>query len=226
MRTALSDTLRDEGYRILTSADGAAGLQRALEEKPDLILLDVMMPKLDGFAVCRELRRLGISTPVMMLTAKGQMDDKVAGLDCGADDYLVKPFNRRELLARVRALLRRQERSAAAPLAFSFGRVEIDFLRGECRKAGRLVKLTPKELAMLRMLVERPGEIVTREEFLDRVWGYGSYPVTRTVDNHILRLRHKLEDDPAQPRYLLTANKAGYRLETNTPEAGEHVQAL
>jgi len=212
MRTALSDTLRDEGYRILTAVDGTSGLERAVEEKPDLILLDVMMPKLDGFNVCRELRRLGFAVPILLLTAKGQTDDKVTGLDCGADDYLVKPFNRRELLARVRALLRRNRREAASPGTFSFGAVRVDFLRGECRKAGREVKLTPKELAMLRMLAERPGEVVTREEFLDRVWGYGSYPVTRTVDNHILRLRQKLEDDPAAPRHLVTANKAGYRL--------------
>jgi DNA-binding response OmpR family regulator len=212
MRTALGDTLRDEGYRIFAAEDGAAGLDRAVAEKPDLILLDVMMPKLDGFTVCRQLRKLGMATPILLLTAKGQTDDKVTGLDCGADDYLVKPFNRRELLARVRALLRRGQRTDASPKDFHFGDVRIDFPRGECRKNGKEVKLTPKELAMLRMLAERPGEVVTREEFLDRVWGYGSYPVTRTVDNHILRLRQKLEDDPAAPRHLLTANKAGYRL--------------
>lgn len=211
MRTALTDTLTDEGYRILTAADGPSGLQRATEEKPDLILLDIMMPKLDGFGVCRELRRLGLRTPVLMLTAKGQTDDKVTGLDSGADDYLVKPFNRLELLARVRALLRRTT-ATAAPDKIGFGDVSLDFLRGECHRQGREIKLTPKELAMLRLLAEQPGAIVTRDDFLDRVWGYGSYPVTRTVDNHIARLRAKLEDDPAAPRFILTANKAGYRL--------------
>ncbi len=176
-----------------------------------------MMPGLDGFSVCRALRRRGLRIPVLMLTAKGRTDDKVAGLDAGADDYLVKPFNRRELLARVRALLRRGSgTTAAAPDKISFGPVTVGFPRGECHRAGRTVKLTPKELAMLRLLAGRPGEVVTREEFLDRVWGYGSYPVTRTVDNHIARLRAKLEDDPASPQYLLTANKAGYRLVTGS----------
>jgi DNA-binding response OmpR family regulator len=150
--------------------------------------------------------------PVLMLTAKGQTDDKVTGLDAGADDYLVKPFNRLELLARVRALLRRSTGGAAPPAKVTFGPVTIDFLRSECRRGGRTVKLTPKEFAVLRLLAERPGEVVSRDEFLDRVWGYGSYPVTRTVDNHIARLRGKLEADPAAPRHLLTANKSGYRL--------------
>ena len=212
MRTVLADTLCDAGYRTLTAADGQAGLEGVVAEKPDLVLLDIMMPKLDGFAVCRALRRLGLKMPILMLTARGQMEDKVGGLDCGADDYLVKPFNRLELLARVRALLRRTGEKAAPPANLAFGEVCIDFLRGQCRKAGRDVPLTPKELAILRLLAESSGEIVTREEFLDRVWGYGCYPVTRTVDNHILRLRQKLEDDPAAPRFLLTANKAGYRL--------------
>lgn len=213
MRTALSDTLGDDGHRVLSASDGPSGLRRAVEEKPDLILLDVMMPQLDGFAVCRELRRLGHLMPVLMLTAKGRIDDKVNGLDSGADDYLVKPFNRFELLARVRALLRRSAGTPLPPDRVTFGDVKLDFLRGECRKSGRVVKLTPKEFAVLRLLAERPGEVVTRDEFLDRVWGYGSYPVTRTVDNHIARLRGKLEDDPAVPRHLLTANKSGYRLE-------------
>ena len=213
MRTALAGTLGDEGYRVMLASDGPSGLAKAVEEKPDLILLDVMMPGLDGFALCRELRRLGYRMPVLMLTAKGLTEDKVTGLDCGADDYLVKPFNRLELLARVRALLRRAESAKPAPVSIQFGDVSIDFLRGECRRAGREVKLTPKELAMLRILAERPGEVITRDEFLDRVWGYGSYPVTRTVDNHILRLRAKLEENPAAPQHLLTANKAGYRLE-------------
>ena len=212
MRTALAGTLGDEGYRVLLAPDGPAGLAKAVDEKPDLILLDVMMPGLDGFALCRELRRLGLRMPVLMLTAKGLTEDKVTGLDCGADDYLVKPFNRLELLARVRALLRRVESAKPPPSSLVFGAVGIDFLSGDCCIAGREVRLTPKELAMLRIFAERPGEVISRDEFLDRVWGYGSYPVTRTVDNHILRLRNKLEPDPVRPQYLLTANKAGYRL--------------
>ncbi len=214
MRTALVDTLRDAdaAYRLLTASDGLEGLEKAIAEQPDLILLDVMMPKLDGFAVCKQLRRHGLKMPVLMLTAKGQTDDKVDGLDAGADDYMVKPFNRRELLARVRAMLRRALEKAAMPDKLSFGRVKLDFAKGECYVANKVIPLTPKEWAMLRLLAENPGEIVTREEFLDRVWGYGSYPVTRTVDNHMLRLRQKLEENPHNPKYLLTANKVGYRL--------------
>lgn len=214
MRTALEDTLRDEGHRVLSAADGEDGLRRAVEEKPDLVLLDIMMPNVDGLTVCRGLRRLGLRMPVLMLTARGQIDDKVDGLDAGADDYLVKPFNRRELLARVRALCRRSEpgQAAAPPDRVRFGGVEIDFLRHECRRDGQPVALTPKELAMLRLLAAQPGGTVSRDEFLDRVWGYGSYPVTRTVDNHIARLRAKLETDPAAPQFLLTVSKEGYRL--------------
>ena len=133
MRTVLADTLRDAGYRTLTAADGQAGLEGVVAEKPDLVLLDIMMPKLDGFAVCRALRRLGLKMPILMLTARGQMEDKVGGLDCGADDYLVKPFNRLELLARVRALLRRTGEKAAPPANLAFGEVCIDFSRGQCR---------------------------------------------------------------------------------------------
>jgi DNA-binding response OmpR family regulator len=215
MRTALEDTLRDEGHRVISAADGETGLQRAAEEKPDLVLLDIMMPKVDGFTVCRGLRRLGLRMPVLMLTARGQIDDKVEGLDAGADDYLVKPFNRRELLARVRALCRRTETGQPPPPdRIRFGKVEIDFLRHECRRDGKAVALTPKEFAMLRLLAAQPGGTVSRDEFLDRVWGYGSYPVTRTVDNHIARLRAKLEPDPASPQFLLTINKEGYRLNT------------
>lgn len=220
MRTALEDTLRDEGHRILTAEDGESGLKRAVDERPDLVLLDIMMPKVDGFSVCRGLRRLGLRMPVLMLTAKGQIDDKVVGLDAGADDYLVKPFNGRELLARVRALLRRGAAPGGGlpPSRIRFGGVRINFLRHECLRDGKTVALTPKEFAMLRLLAEKPGETVTREDFLDRVWGYGSYPVTRTVDNHIARLRGKLEAEPAAPLFLLTTNKEGYRLESSQPE--------
>ena len=214
MRRALQDCLQAEGYRILTASDGDAGLQKALEEKPDLILLDIMMPRLDGFAVCAELRRLGRATPILMLTAKGQIEDRVTGLDAGADDYLVKPFSTEELLARVRALLRRVERHERGVRCLELGEVRVDFARQQALRGGRELHLTAKEFAVLRLLVEAGGETVTREQFLDLVWGYGAFPTTRTVDNHIATLRAKLEPDPDQPRWIKTVHGVGYRFET------------
>ena len=214
MRTALADLLTSEVHRVLVAADGAAGLARALAEQPDLILLDVMMPRLDGFALAGELRRLGRSTPILMLTAKGQVDDRVRGLDAGADDYLVKPFSGAELLARVRALLRRHQRDAVrVPDRVRLGAVELDFARLTAQRDGRALHLTPKEWAMLRLLLEAPGEPVSRERFLDVVWGVNAFPTTRTVDTHIATLRAKLEPDPEAPRFLKTVHGVGYKLE-------------
>lgn len=214
MRTALADLLSAEGYRTLTAVDGESGLQRALAEVPDLILLDVMMPKLDGFSVCAELRRLGSDAPVVMLTAKGQIDDRVNGLDVGADDYVVKPFSSEELLARVRALLRRAERKSKSPAKLRLGEVEIDLVRQTATRGKGELRLTAKEFAMLRLLAEAEGEPVTREKFLDVVWGYAAFPTTRTVDNHIASLRAKVEKNPESPRWLKTVHGVGYRLET------------
>jgi DNA-binding response OmpR family regulator len=213
MRTALADLLASEGYRTLTAADGERGLERALAEKPDLILLDVMMPKLDGFALCAELRRRSNASPVLMLTAKGQIEDRVAGLDAGADDYLVKPFSTDELLARVRALLRRMERSTKAPLKLKLDDVEIDLARQTAARGKRQLHLTAKEFAMLRLMAENEGEPVTRERFLDTVWGYAAFPTTRTVDNHIAALRSKLEKNPDAPRWIKTVHGVGYKLD-------------
>ncbi len=213
MRTALADLLTAEGYRTLTAADGESGLKRALAEKPDLILLDVMMPKLDGFAVCSELRRLAHEVPVMLLTAKGQIEDRVHGLDVGADDYVIKPFSSEELLARVRALLRRVERKARALTQLKLGEIEIDLARQIATRGRQPVHLTAKEFAMLRLLAEAAGEPVSRERFLDVVWGYGAFPTTRTVDNHIASLRAKLESDPDSPRWIKTVHGVGYKLE-------------
>ena len=213
MRTVLRDCLERRGYRVLLAADGASALDKALQEKPDLIVLDVMMPKLDGFAVCAELRRLGIPTPILFLTAKGSVEDRVTGLDAGADDYLVKPFSRDELLARVRALWRRAQRQTRALSTVAFGAVRIDF-PGQCAwRAGQPLELTPKEFAMLRLLLESPGEAVSRDRFLDVVWGYTAFPTTRTVDKHIVGLRQKIEDNPEQPRWITTVHGVGYRLE-------------
>jgi DNA-binding response OmpR family regulator len=213
MRTALADLLTAEGYRVLTAADGEIGLRRALEEKPDLLLLDIMMPRLDGLSVCAELRRLAVDVPVLMLTAKGQIEDRVNGLDAGADDYLVKPFSTGELLARVRALLRRAERKAKSPAKLRLGEVEIDLARQTATRGKADLRLTAKEFAMLRLLAEAEGEPVTREKFLDVVWGYTAFPTTRTVDNHIASLRAKLETNPESPRWLKTVHGVGYRLE-------------
>ena len=213
MRTALEDCLSSAGYRVLSAADGEKGLERALAERPDLVLLDVMMPRLDGFAVCAELRRVGFAAPVLLLTAKSQVDDRVNGLDAGADDYLVKPFSTDELLARVRALLRRSRRETTAPTRLRFGPAEVDLVRQSASVSGRAVHLTAKEFAMLRLLAETPAAPVSRERFLDVVWGVGAFPTTRTVDTHIASLRAKLEPDPEAPRHLKTVHGVGYRLE-------------
>ena len=213
MRTALADLLASEGYRVLTAADGESGLKRALDEKPDLILLDIMLPKLDGFALCAELRRLARDLPVMMLTAKGQVEDRVTGLDVGADDYLVKPFSTEELLARVRALLRRVERKTKSPAKLKLGDIEIDLARQTAVRGKKPIHLTAKEIAMLRLMAEAEGQPVTRERFLDVVWDYTACPTTRTVDNHVASLRAKLEKDPDDPRWLKTVHGVGYKLE-------------
>jgi DNA-binding response OmpR family regulator len=213
MRTVLRDCLERQGYRVLLAADGPSALDRALREKPDLIVLDVMLPKLDGFALCAELRRVGNRAPVLFLTARSQVEDRVTGLDAGGDDYLVKPFSREELLARVRALWRRVQRQAHELTTVSFGRVKIDFVRQQAWREGRPLELTPKEFAVLRLLLERPGEVISRDRFLDVVWGYAAFPTTRTVDRHIVSLRQKLEDRPEQPRWIITVHGTGYRLE-------------
>jgi len=217
MRTALWDVLAGEGYRVLTAADGESGLQRAIDEKPDLILLDIMMPKLDGYAVCAELRRLSNLVPILMLTAKGQVEDRVQGLDVGADDYLVKPFSTEELLARVRSVLRRSQRQMKAPRRLVFGEATIDLVKQTAARGRKTLHLTAKEFAMLRLMAATPGEPVSRERFLDVVWGYTAFPTTRTVDNHIASLRSKLEHDPDAPRWLKTVHGVGYRLDMATP---------
>jgi DNA-binding response OmpR family regulator len=214
MRTALQDTLTAEGYRVLAAADGEAGLQRALDDKPDLIVLDVMMPRLDGYSLCAQLRRLQVPVAILMLTAKGQLEDRVTGLDAGADDYLVKPFSTEELLARLRALLRRAKRQSASPSSLRLGEVDIDLTRQTAMRGREVIHLTRKEFAMLRLLVETQGAPVSRDRFLDLVWGYTAFPTTRTVDAHIASLRGKLEPNPDAPRWIKTVHGVGYKLET------------
>ncbi len=212
MRMVLEDILKASGYRVLTAADGRAGMALAVDEKPDLILLDIMMPKLDGLALCAELRRLAIAVPVLMLTSRGQVEDRVAGLDTGADDYLVKPFSTDELLARVRALLRRGRRRVEAPATLTLGEVVIDLAKQTAARRGKPLHLTSREFAMLRLLAESRGEPVTRERFLDIAWGYTAFPTTRTVDTHMATLRGKIEPDPENPRWITTVHGVGYRL--------------
>lgn len=214
MRNVLSDLLESQGHRVILAENGEEALNKTAAEKPDLILLDVMMPKLDGLSACAQLRKTGTRIPILMLTARGQIGDRVAGLDAGADDYLAKPFSRAELLARVRALLRRSEVRDRTPDTLKLGETEIDFIQMKAKRGRRDLHLSPKEFAMLRLLAEAAGRVVTREEFLDAVWGYGSFPTTRTVDNHIAKLRTKIEVDPAEPQFIKTVFGAGYQLGT------------
>ena len=178
---------------------------------PDLILLDVVLPTLDGYEVCRRLRAQGAATPIIMLTARGEEVDKVLGLELGADDYVTKPVGVRELMARVKAVLRRGESVPAAGAVLAFGKARIDFDRYEAAVEGRAVHLSPKAFGVLRLLWESRGRALTRAQILEQVWGYEVYPTTRTVDNHIAELRHHLEADPAQPRHILTVHGVGYR---------------
>ena len=211
MQLALCDLLRAEGYRVTAATDGITGLARAVEEVPDLILLDVMLPGMDGLALCRELRRRGLRTPVLMLTARGYLDDRVEGLDAGADDYLVKPFANRELLARIRALIRREtEREKVNTLTLS-GTV-IDFDRSSAQRGGESIELTQRELRILRVLAEARGEPLTRQQIVDAAWEPGAWPAERTVDNLIASLRAALEPVPTEPRHILTVHRRGYRL--------------
>ena len=205
----LEDNLRFEGYQTSTAADGREALAVAAREAPDLILLDIMMPGLSGWDVCRELRSRGIDVPIIMLTARGEEGDRVRGLELGADDYITKPFSLRELLARVRAVLRRPgPRHKVEEFAFGDARVRP---RGrQAFRAGRPVGLTRKEFELLVYLLEHRGEVVTRERLLDEVWGYERFPTTRTVDTHILRLRRKFEADPDRPAFILTVHGQGY----------------
>ncbi len=211
MVRGLQDNLRFEGYQTIAAANGQDGLRMALQSSPDLILLDVMMPQMSGWDVLRALRQKGIDVPVILLTARGEEVDRVLGLELGADDYVTKPFSLRELLARVRAVLRRPgPRQKGEVLAF--GDVRLHLRARQAFKAGKEVKLTRKEFDLLRYLMEHRGEVLTRERILDEVWGYAQFPTTRTVDTHILRLRQKFEADPERPVYILTAHGQGYKL--------------
>jgi two-component system alkaline phosphatase synthesis response regulator PhoP len=211
MVAGLRDNFEFEGYEVITASDGIEGLNRALAESPDLVVLDVMMPRMSGLEVCRQLRAKRASIPIIMLTARGQEVDKVVGLEIGADDYVTKPFSIRELLARVRAILRR---TAAVPKnqdQHSFGDVEVDLHRRRVLRSGKLLDISSKEFELLKYFICHSGETLSRDRLLEDVWGYDNYPSTRTVDTHLVRLRQKLEPDPEQPQYFLTVHGTGYQ---------------
>jgi DNA-binding response OmpR family regulator len=210
MAIALRDGFRFEGYAVDVVGDGVAALRAVAEGRPDLIVLDLMLPRASGFEVCRELRRSGSDVPILMLTARGQESDKVQGLKLGADDYVTKPFGFLELLARVEALLRRAQR-AAAPEHYAFGDVEVDLRQRTATRAGVPLGLSSREFSLLEYLIVHRGETVTREQLLQAVWGYDSLTLTRTVDVHVAKLRRKLEVDPSSPVWLLTVHRVGYR---------------
>ena len=207
----LSQNLQFEGFSVFQAADGERGLELAVNKQPDLVLLDVMMPKMNGFEVLRELRRREIEIPVIMLTAKGEELDKVRGLEMGADDYVTKPFGLPELLARIHAVLRRKRRLDQAMEKVSFGDIQIDFNSRKAQKAGQAVALTSKEFDLIHLFLSREGQALDRQQILNRVWGFDYFGTDRTVDNFINRLRQKLEDDANQPRHFLTVRGVGYR---------------
>jgi two-component system alkaline phosphatase synthesis response regulator PhoP len=204
--------LADEGYIIEWAPDGKEGLRKAIEESPDLILLDIMMPKMSGLDVCREIRKKGLNVPIIMLTAKGEEIDKVVGLEIGADDYMTKPFSIRELLARIKAHLRRESRGGkTVPDVFSFADVEIDFTHFKVRRGTKEWDLTSLEVEILKYFILHVNEVVSREDLLDKVWGFDKFPTTRTIDNHILKLRKKIEKNPSHPKHILSIYGEGYR---------------
>lgn len=211
MSVALRDGLEYEGYSVNLATDGETGLRLATAETPDLILLDVMLPKITGLDICKKLRGDGNGVPIIMLTARGQEIDKVLGLKLGADDYITKPFGFMELMARVEAVLRRCAGQAAPVETYRFGDVVLDFKAHEGRKDGKLLDLSPREFQLLAFFIQHRGEVVTREKLLDTVWDYNAIPFTRTVDMHIAKLRKKIEDNPSDPRYIVTVHRLGYK---------------
>ncbi len=211
MVLGLKDNFEFEGYEVITASDGEAGLEAARQHKPDLVVLDIMLPKLSGLEVCKTLRGEGFGAPILMLTARGLEIDKVVGLELGADDYVTKPFSIRELLARVRAILRRSDGSRKRLSSYSFSDIELDFEIYRALKGGAALELSPREFELLRYLIERKGDTVSRDQLLEDVWGYDSYPSTRTVDTHIAKLRAKIGDSGTEPRFVLTIHGVGYK---------------
>jgi two-component system alkaline phosphatase synthesis response regulator PhoP len=207
----LTDRLRSEGYEVQSASDGPSGLDRATRERWDVVLLDVMLPGASGFDVCRDLRQRGVTTPVIMLTARGQVVDKVLGLKLGADDYITKPFDLMELSARIEVQLRRVSAASNGPQQYRFGVVEVDFRKAEVTRSGQQVELSAREYLLLKYLIEHREATITRDQLLNEVWGYHAMPSTRTVDVHVAWLRQKIEPNPKHPQYLLTVHGMGYK---------------
>lgn len=208
---AVKEALQEEHFKILAESDGEDGFLRAKREKVDLIILDVMLPGKNGTEICRDLRKEGVMTPILMLTSKGAEIDKVTGLELGADDYVTKPFSIRELIARVKALLRRQKELLKEITETTFGDVSVDFKKQEIVKGKKKLKMSAKEFQLLKYFIEREGDVISRDQLLDDVWGYEAMPTTRTVDNYILSIRKKIEANPSKPKHLLTVHTAGYK---------------
>ncbi len=211
MVEGLRFNLEARDYNVIAAFDGETGLNKAAEEEPDLIILDLMLPGINGYEVCKRLKESKPEIPIVMLTAKSQESDIVTGLDLGADDYITKPFSVLELLARINALLRRSNSSSSKPEVFRFGDLEINFKKYEAHKQGKSLQLTPREFEILRYLIENQGEIVSRDDLLNQVWGYDSFPYTRTIDAHIATLRKKIEDKPDKPALIITIHGKGYK---------------
>jgi two-component system alkaline phosphatase synthesis response regulator PhoP len=211
MVAGLRDNFEFEGYQVLSAMDGVAGLERALADTPDLVILDVMMPRMSGLDVCKQLKSKLPAIPIIMLTARGQEVDKVVGLELGADDYVTKPFSIRELLARVKAVLRRAGSLPKDKERYAFGDVEVNLRSCQVSRKGRAVEFSSKEFDLLKYFLVHPGEALTRDRLLEEVWGYDKFPTTRTVDAHLVRLRQKLEAKPEDPRFFLTVHGTGYK---------------
>lgn len=209
---SLKDEFESEGYMVYTAEDGEKGLKMTKQQKPDLIILDIMLPVLDGYEVCKRLKMEGDTTPIIMLTVKDKEIDKVLGLELGADDYVTKPFSLRELMARVKAVLRRTEERATDLTTYSFGQIELDFKKYEAKKKGNKLELTPLEFKILKLFIQKKEQVISRNDFLDKVWGEDNMYVSfRTVDSHIASIRKKIEDDPSNPKHIISVWGVGYK---------------
>lgn len=209
---SLKDELESEGYMVFEAQNGEKGLALAKEKNPDLIILDIMLPVLDGHEVCKRLRMKGDTTPIIMLTVKDKEIDKVLGLELGADDYVTKPFSLREVLARVKAIFRRTEERIQDLATYSFSQIELDFKKYVAKKKGKRLELTPLEFHMLKLFIQKKGEVLSRDDFLDKIWGEDNTYVTfRTVDSHIANIRKKIEDDPSNPKHIISVRGVGYK---------------
>jgi DNA-binding response OmpR family regulator len=209
---SLKDEFESEGYTVYSAEDGEKGLEIAKKQKPGLIILDIMLPVLDGYEVCKRLRMEGDTTPIIMLTVKDKEIDRVLGLELGADDYVIKPFSLREIMARVKAVLRRTDERAKDLATYSFAQIELDFKKYEAKKKGKKLELTPLEFQMLKLFIQRKEQVVSRDDFLDKIWGEdNTYVSFRTVDSHIANIRKKIEDDPSNPKHIISIRGVGYK---------------